>query len=72
MWLLYCGTTAMMSSYNFIGIEPAEPCSALLQTVLRGEWGFDGMEVTDYFGGMGYQDADRMIRNGTDLMLAPL
>jgi beta-glucosidase len=26
--------------------------------------------LTDYFGGYGYQDADRMIRGGTDCMLA--
>ena len=59
-----------MVAFNNIGIEPAEACSALLNTVLRGEWGFRGFAETDYFGGYGYQDADRMIRNGCDLMLA--
>ena len=61
---------ATMVTFNNIGIEPAEACSALLNTVLRGEWGFRGFAETDYFGGYGYQDADRMIRNGCDLMLA--
>ncbi|SCY39973.1 beta-glucosidase [Butyrivibrio hungatei] len=61
---------ATMVAFNNIGIEPAEACSALLNTVLRGEWGFRGFAETDYFGGYGYQDADRMIRNGCDLMLA--
>ena len=61
---------ATMTAFNNIGIEPAEACSALLNTVLRGEWGFRGFAETDYFGGYGYQDADRMIRNGCDLMLA--
>ena len=61
---------ATMVAFNNIGTEPAEACSALLNTVLRGEWGFKGFAETDYFGGYGYQDADRMIRNGCDLMLA--
>ena len=61
---------ATMVAFNNIGTEPAEACSALLNTVLRGEWGFRGFAETDYFGGYGYQDADRMIRNGCDLMLA--
>ena len=29
------------------------------------------MVLTDYFGGYGYQDADRLIRNGNDFCLAP-
>jgi len=61
---------ATMVAFNNIGVIPAEACSALLNTVLRGEWGFEGFAETDYFGGYGYQDADRMIRNGCDLMLA--
>jgi beta-glucosidase len=61
---------ATMVAFNNIGVEPAEACSALLNTVLRGEWGFRGFAETDYFGGYGYQDSDRMIRNGCDLMLA--
>ena len=65
------GATAVMAAYNYIGSEPAEASDALLNTVLRGEWGFRGMVETDMFGGFGFQDADRMIRNGCDLMLAP-
>ena len=61
---------ATMVAFNNIGVVPAEACSALLNTVLRGEWGFRGLAETDYFGGYGYQDSDRMIRNGCDLMLA--
>ena len=59
-----------MVAFNNIGTVPAEACSELLNTVLRGEWGFKGLAETDYFGGYGYQDSDRMIRNGCDLMLA--
>ena len=61
---------ATMVAFNNLGTIPAEACSELLNTVLRGEWGFRGFAETDYFGGYGYQDADRMIRNGCDLMLA--
>ena len=61
---------ATMVAFNNIGTVPAEACPELLNTVLRDEWGFDGFAETDYFGGYGYQDADRMIRNGCDLMLA--
>ncbi len=61
---------ATMVAFNNIGTEPAESCGALLNTVLRDEWGFRGLAETDYFGGYGYQDADRMIRGGCDLMLA--
>ena len=59
-----------MVAYNNIGTIPAEACTELLNNVLRGEWGFRGLAETDYFGGYGYQDADRHIRNGCDLMLA--
>ena len=61
---------ATMVAFNNIGTIPAEACSELLNNVLRGEWGFRGLAETDYFGGYGYQDSDRMIRNGCDLMLA--
>ncbi len=61
---------ATMVAFNNIGTVPAEACSELLNTVLRGEWGFRGLAETDYFGGYGYQDSDRMIRNGCDLMLS--
>lgn len=61
---------ATMVAFNNIGTEPAESCDALLNTVLRDEWGFRGFAETDYFGGYGYQDSDRMIRGGCDLMLA--
>ncbi len=61
---------ATMVAFNNIGTVPAEACPELLNDVLRGEWGFRGFAETDYFGGYGYQDSDRMIRNGCDLMLA--
>lgn len=64
------GATAVMSAYNYIGGTYAGAHSGLLQTVLRDEWGFQGMVLTDYFGGMGFQDSDQEIRNGGDTCLA--
>ena len=52
------GKLAVMSSYNYIGTQWAGGCSALLQDILRGEWGYEGMVISDYFGNYGYMDAD--------------
>lgn len=60
---------AVMSSFNYIGNRWAGGCSELLKNVLRGEWGFVGMVLTDYYGVYGYQDSDRLIRNGGDFCL---
>ena len=59
-----------MSSYNYLGTEWAGGSTVLLKDILRGEWGFEGMVISDYFGNYGYMDADRAVRGGTDLMLA--
>lgn len=64
------GAQAVMSSFNYIGNTYAGADSALLQTVLRGEWSFKGFVLTDYFGGYGYQNADQEVRAGNDSMLA--
>ena len=63
------GAKAVMSAFNYIGTTPAGADNTLLNTVLRDEWGFRGFVLTDYYGVYGYQDADRMIRNGNDCML---
>ncbi|WP_440897751.1 glycoside hydrolase family 3 C-terminal domain-containing protein [Amphibacillus sp. Q70] len=64
------GTTGVMSSFNYIGPEWAGASDALLNTVLRDEWGFRGTVLTDYFMNIwGYMDTDIMIRNGGDLAL---
>lgn len=62
-------THSVMSSYNYIGNQWAGACSALLNTVLRDEWGFQGVVVTDWYGGYGYMNSDLAIRNGGDRML---
>ena len=63
------GCKAVMSSWNYIGNQWAGSCNALLNGVLRGEWGFRGMVITDGFHFTDYMDSDRAIRNGCDLML---
>jgi beta-glucosidase len=60
---------AVMSSFNFIGDIWAGSNYDLLNDVLRGEWGFKGMVLTDWNGSYGYQNTDDAIRNGNDLML---
>ena len=64
------GAKAVMSSYNYIGTQWAGACSALLDTVLREEWGYHGFVLTDYFANFGYMDAARSIYNGGDTCLA--
>lgn len=60
---------AVMSAFNYVGLEWAGGSDALLNKVLRDEWGFQGFVLTDYFGVYGYMNADQAIRNGTDAML---
>lgn len=64
------GAQAVMSSFNYIGSIYAGANPGLLKSVLRDEWGFHGMVLTDYFGGFGFQNADQIIRGGGDMMLA--
>lgn len=63
------GAKAVMSSFNYIGTKWTGACSELLNEVLRDEWGFTGMVLTDYYFRMAYMDADRAIRNGNDFCL---
>ena len=43
-----------MSSFNWIGTVPACANEDTLTTILRNEWGFQGMVITDYDGSYGY------------------
>ena len=60
---------AVMSSFNFIGDIWSGANPYLLNNVLRGEWGFRGMVLTDWNGDYGYQNTDDAVRNGNDAML---
>ena len=63
-------TTAMMSSFNRIGKVWAGGSYELLTEVLRDEWGFRGMVITDYNYATAYMNVDQMIRAGGDLNLS--
>ena len=63
------GATAVMSSFNRIGSVWTGGSYALLTSLLREEWGFNGMVITD-FNLKKYMDTDQMIRAGGDLNLS--
>lgn len=60
---------AVMSSFNFIGDRWSGANANLLNNVLRDEWGFQGMVLSDWNGSYGYQNTDDAVRNGNDAML---
>ena len=55
----------IMSSYNYINGEHASQSYRLLTEILRKEWGFEGVVVSDW--GAGYDEAAQ-IRAGNDLI----
>ena len=63
--------TAVMDADSRIGTDWCGGSSALNNDVLRNEWGFQGMVITDYIGD-NFKDADVAIFNGCDLMLSTL
>jgi len=65
------GASACMTSFNYIGNQWAGSSAPLLQTVLRDEWGFKGVVVTDWFmSWSGYMSADAAVYTGGDKMLS--
>ncbi|MGN0505056.1 MAG: glycoside hydrolase family 3 C-terminal domain-containing protein [Lachnospiraceae bacterium] len=66
------GTTAIMSSFNRIGATWAGASHALLTEVLREEWGFHGMVLSDYYMSMAYPYMDPYagLVAGNDIWLA--
>ena len=60
---------AVMTSFTLIGSKWTGANSELLNGVLRGEWGFQGMVLTDWFGSYGYQVTMDSVLNGNDMML---
>lgn len=61
------GATGMMSAFNRFGNAWAGTSYSLLTEVLRNEWGFKGLVITDWANG--FMSADKMVRAGNDLWL---
>ena len=66
------GANAVMVSWSFLGDKWTGESSNLMKTVLRDEWGFRGMVLTDFFrnNGHGFMNADAALANGVDAMLS--
>lgn len=66
------GADAAMESWAFIGNKWVGEISALNNDILRGEWGFRGFIVSDFFrnNGHGFMNADMALANGVDAMLS--
>ena len=65
--------TGVMSAFNRIGLVWAGGSRALCTDVLRGEWGFRGAVVTDFYMNWGstYMNAVEGVLAGNDLYLNP-
>ena len=66
------GANAVMVSWSYLGHKWTGENSGLMNTVLRDEWGFRGMALTDFFrnNGHGFMNADAALANGVDAMLS--
>lgn len=62
------GAAGAMTAFSHLGVEWCGGSSALLQTLLREEWGFEGAVTTDACLG-GWMNAELAAKNGNDLML---
>ena len=58
------GAWSIMGSYNLYQDQHVCTNERLLQTILKGEWGFDGVVISDWGG---VHNTDQAVRNGMDL-----
>ncbi|KAL4880296.1 glycoside hydrolase superfamily [Aspergillus karnatakaensis] len=59
------GVGAVMSSYNSVNGEWAGQNHHLLNEILREQWGFDGLVMSDFV--FGLRDSAKSVRNGLDI-----
>lgn len=59
------GVAAVMSAYNSVNGEWCGESHQLLTSVLRDEWGFEGIVISDWI--LGLRDAATSVRNGLDI-----
>lgn len=59
------GVACVMTAYNRVNGEWAGESVALVDEVLRGEWGFDGFVISDWI--FGLRDAAASVRAGMDV-----
>ena len=62
--------TGIMSSFNRIGTTPTAESPALLNTVLRDEWGFRGAVITDCVMACTTEEINRATLAGNDFQLS--
>ncbi|MBR1813120.1 MAG: glycoside hydrolase family 3 C-terminal domain-containing protein [Lachnospiraceae bacterium] len=62
-------TTGIMSSFNRVGTRWAGGDYRLLTTILRGEWGFSGVVISDYITDGKLMPARQAVYAGNDLIL---
>lgn len=67
----YRGTTGVMSSFNRVGNKWAGGDYRLMTQILRNEWGFEGLVISDYKTD-NYMDCKQMLYAGNDLILTSL
>ena len=64
------GAKGIMLAMNRIGSTWTGNHYPLLTNVCRGEWGFDGLFITDYIGSMNAELVDRLLAAGGNLILS--
>ncbi|MCH5162251.1 MAG: glycoside hydrolase family 3 C-terminal domain-containing protein [Clostridiales bacterium] len=64
------GCVGIMTSYNRIGSIWTGGSESLISGIVRGEWGFNGVIVTDYSDHPAYMSGDQSVRAGGDLSMA--
>lgn len=62
--------TGFMTAFNRIGKQTCSTNYNLMEKLARGEWGFNGIAITDYMDYADYRSTELMARTGNELPLA--